>query len=289
MSPEDDRIELTCHKCQRRLRAKPSTAGKRVRCPACSEVLLIPDEEPLVELESAEPPQEAPVAAENFAPAFDIGGLLDEAEQDAAKQDDETTCLLCGGGKEIEARFCTTCTAEQESGVRHASLNEPTLIDTGDGILIDELLLLRDDSLCWRGGSRQRQEIADFDWEIEKIGHLAGVTQMLMLHVRLKGGETDSIQLAVGAIVIDGSSLVSLAVTAAGSQASSEHFGQETSRVGPICAKLLMWLNGGTPFLRRKSHIKNRPGYDHRIDAEATPDAKQFGSFMTRKMGFRLE
>ncbi len=287
MTAPDERIELVCQ-CGRRLRAKSTLAGKRVRCPACGVVLEIPDDEPLVELEAVESPEESH-AAQAADPMFDISGLLDEAEQDRNRVPAETTCPLCGKAKDSEERFCNICTAEQESAVRRTAVDELRLIDTGDGVLIDERFLVRGEELCWRGGSRQRHEIAGIDWEIEKRVHLSGVTQVLLVVCKLRDGTSDSVQVAVDLQSYQGGSIESMALSAAGSNLSAEQFRQALNRIGPVCAKLLLWLSGGEALLRRRSDIKMQVGHAHRVAPLAKADRDRAWSKWTQTFGLKFD
>ena len=92
-------IKFKCQ-CGKLLQAKDEMAGKRVKCPACGKILLIPAE---LRLQAAEPPQ-PPVSPE---PA--------PAPSDAVP---ESKCPQCGEAMAPDVVLCVNCGFNAQTGFR---------------------------------------------------------------------------------------------------------------------------------------------------------------------------
>lgn len=69
-------ISVACPKCEKKLQAPDAAAGKKLRCPACKGIVMVPDEfvdsDDLVEPDPEPPVTESP-AAPNTGPDWDRG------------------------------------------------------------------------------------------------------------------------------------------------------------------------------------------------------------------------
>jgi DNA-directed RNA polymerase subunit RPC12/RpoP len=45
-TPLSDTIAFTCRQCQKRLKVKPASAGKKLKCPGCGKAVLVPKATP---------------------------------------------------------------------------------------------------------------------------------------------------------------------------------------------------------------------------------------------------
>ncbi len=70
-------ITLKCQSCGKSVRAKETSAGKRVKCPACGTVLQVPDTEGYAaEVEESAPRQPAPAKAAQRSASKGWGGVV---------------------------------------------------------------------------------------------------------------------------------------------------------------------------------------------------------------------
>jgi DNA-directed RNA polymerase subunit M/transcription elongation factor TFIIS len=93
-------IPFDCPSCGKTLKAPEETAGKRIRCPHCKDVIVVP--EPVYEAEEVAPPAPADEPAESGY------GLQQEAPR-RTEEENRRPCPVCGELILTNALKCRYC------------------------------------------------------------------------------------------------------------------------------------------------------------------------------------
>jgi hypothetical protein len=83
-------ISVQCPACQKKLKARDDLAGRRVKCPACGEAVLIPSVQPAATVEVARPATQALIDAAIADDAAEIAKLLRQVEFMVAEAPEES-------------------------------------------------------------------------------------------------------------------------------------------------------------------------------------------------------
>ena len=119
-------IKARCGSCGANFQAKDSLAGKRVKCPKCSQPIVINQPGPANRVASNKPGSSQPKGSSAYNPLLD---LLDEVNVKSAVQG--PTCPNCAAELRAGAVICVECGYNVETGKR---LKTSVLGDDGDGV-----------------------------------------------------------------------------------------------------------------------------------------------------------
>jgi len=119
--PAENVISVVCS-CGKRLKAPPTAAGKKARCPVCKSVVVLPSNENSIGVATMEPPEtaEPPPAALGSVADHDDGtdGMYDVAEpaSAAAGAPSGPACPQCHSAMDDGAVICTNCGFDTRTG-----------------------------------------------------------------------------------------------------------------------------------------------------------------------------